>query len=123
MITENNLEYFKPCLESNETGKIKNFKDYSEEVIFDLSEDTKCHSFMDLAFQIITFDDGTNNVLEVKNPNKSFEVYLADTEKIEKDNAEDKEFAYHKPKLKYIRLKELPKILQIEKEDYKMGPE
>ena len=50
-------------------------------------------------------------------------MYLVDTEKIEKDNTEDKEFAYHKPMLKYIYLADLEKILQIEKEEHKMGPE
>ena len=42
---------------------------------------------------------------------------------IEKDNLEEKEFAYNKPKLKYIHLKDLEKYLQIEKEDHRMDPE
>ena len=74
-------------------------------------------------FQAVIFYDYISNVLQVKNLNKSFESYLVDTGTSKEDKFKDEEFAYHKPKLKYIRLKELPKILQIEKEDYKMGPE
>ena len=121
--TKNILESLDTCSVSNETGKFENFKVGEEEVIFDLSEDTKCHSFMDPNVQIVIFDDYTNNILQAKNPNKSFEIYLVDTGTIEKDNQVDKEFTYHKPKLKYIHLKDLEKYLQIEKEDHRMDPE
>ena len=50
LITENMLESFDTCSVNNETGKFDNLKVNDEEVEFDLSEDTKCHSFTDPTF-------------------------------------------------------------------------
>ena len=92
--TKNILESLDTCLVSNETGEFVNFKVSEEEVIFDLSEDTKCHSFTDPTFQVVIFYDYTSNILQTKNPNKFFECYLVDTWTNKEDSLEDGEVTY-----------------------------
>ena len=52
---KNILESFDTCFISNETCKIDNLKVGGEEVELNLSEDTKCHSFMDFYFSNFYF--------------------------------------------------------------------
>ena len=60
--TKNKFESFDTCSISNETCELDNLKFGEEEVIFYLSEDTKCHSFTDPTFQVVNFYY-TSNVL------------------------------------------------------------
>ena len=73
--------------------------------------------------------DYTSNILQAKNPNEFFEIYLVDTGTSKENKLEDEDVTYvskatyHKPKQKFIYLKDLEKCLQIEKEGHRMDPE
>ena len=59
-----------------------------------MSEDTKCHSFTDPTFQVVIFYDYTSNILQAKNSNKSFEIYLVELGTSKEDSLEDEEVTY-----------------------------
>ena len=88
-----------------------------EEVIFDLSENTTCPSFIDPTFQVVILYNITGNISQAKNPNKSFDIYLVDIGTSKEDSLENEEFVYVlkstylKSKQKYIHLENLEKCL------------